>query len=85
VEAVLLEHKLPPGALRLEITESSIMADPTRAKRVLERLHTAGLHLAIDDFGTGYSSLAYLQELPVGEIKIDRSFVMNRMAAEADQ
>ncbi|MEA2458642.1 MAG: diguanylate cyclase, partial [Thermoleophilaceae bacterium] len=58
------------------ITESSIMADPAGAKRVLAQLDAMGLHLSIDDFGTGYSSLAYLQELPVDAIKIDKSFVM---------
>ncbi len=85
VEDLLVSRSLPEGALHLEITESSIMSDPARAKRVLERLHGTGIHLAIDDFGTGYSSLAYLQELPVSEIKIDRSFVMNMMDADADQ
>jgi EAL domain-containing protein (putative c-di-GMP-specific phosphodiesterase class I) len=61
------------------------MADPARAKRILEQLKDMGLTLSIDDFGTGYSSLAYLQELPVSEIKIDRSFVVNLLENEADQ
>ena len=77
VAATLAQHQLHPGLLRLEITESSIMADPIRARRTLEQLHEMGLGLSIDDFGTGYSSLAYLQNLPVSEIKIDRSFVTN--------
>ncbi|MDQ1424389.1 MAG: hypothetical protein QOD72_1887, partial [Acidimicrobiaceae bacterium] len=77
IAAVLSEFVLPARLLQLEITESSIMADPTRAKRVLEQLDGMGLHLTIDDFGTGYSSLAYLQDLPVREVKIDRSFVTN--------
>jgi diguanylate cyclase (GGDEF)-like protein len=85
IDALLAERQLPATALHLEITESSIMADPARAKRVLERLNGAGVHLSVDDFGTGYSSLAYLQDLPVGEIKIDRSFVMNMLDNEADQ
>ena len=51
------------------------MADPGRAKRVLEQLDAMGMHLSIDDFGTGYSSLSYLQDLPVREVKIDMSFV----------
>ncbi len=85
VQKCLTQAGLPSTALHLEITESSIMADPARAKRVLEELHRAGLHMSIDDFGTGYSSLAYLQDLPVGEIKIDRSFVMNLLDNDADQ
>jgi EAL domain-containing protein (putative c-di-GMP-specific phosphodiesterase class I) len=61
------------------------MADPKRARKVLEQLHDMGIRLSIDDFGTGYSSLAYLQDLPVSEIKIDRSFVTNVLAGEGDQ
>ena len=81
----LSTHCLPPKYLRLEITESSIMADPVRARRILEQLHDMGLGLSIDDFGTGYSSLAYLQNLPVSEIKIDRSFVTNLVESPANQ
>ncbi|TAK84191.1 MAG: EAL domain-containing protein [Aquabacterium sp.] len=77
VKEVLALHGVDPRALCLEITESSIMDDPQRALNTLHRLHDQGLRLAIDDFGTGYSSLAYLKRLPVDELKIDRSFVMN--------
>ena len=77
VKEVLAVHGVDPRALCLEITESSIMDDPQRALNTLHRLHDQGLRLAIDDFGTGYSSLAYLKRLPVDELKIDRSFVMN--------
>jgi EAL domain-containing protein (putative c-di-GMP-specific phosphodiesterase class I) len=71
-----------PDWLVLEITESSLMADPSRALVVLERLRDMGLRISIDDFGTGYSSLAYLRQLPVNELKIDRSFV--RQMSEGD-
>jgi diguanylate cyclase (GGDEF)-like protein len=85
VAAVLDELGLPAPRLRLEITESSIMADPARAKRVLEQLDAMGVQLAIDDFGTGYSSLAYLQGLPVREVKIDKSFVLRVLDSSRDR
>ncbi|WP_377704831.1 putative bifunctional diguanylate cyclase/phosphodiesterase [Pseudoduganella sp. UC29_71] len=74
---LLARHGLGPGAFCLEITESAIMDDPVRAQNTLERLHAMGMDLSIDDFGTGYSSLAYLKRLPVDELKIDKSFVLN--------
>jgi EAL domain-containing protein (putative c-di-GMP-specific phosphodiesterase class I) len=78
---------LSPGQtswLELEITESAIMADPARTQGVLRQLHDMKIPLAIDDFGTGYSSLAYLKKLPVGTIKIDKSFVKNLATDEND-
>ena len=77
---LLTSWRLPAGSLELEITESTIMADHRRATTILSRLSKMGVRLAIDDFGTGYSSLAYLQELPVDAIKIDKSFVMEMHA-----
>jgi diguanylate cyclase (GGDEF)-like protein/PAS domain S-box-containing protein len=77
VRCLLVKWKVDPALLRFEITESTMQADPARTKVVLERLSGMGLRLSIDDFGTGYSSLAYLKRLPVDEIKIDRSFVLN--------
>jgi diguanylate cyclase (GGDEF)-like protein len=75
--AILQHHQVAPESFCLEITESAIMDDPVRALHTLERLHAMHVELSIDDFGTGYSSLAYLKRLPVDELKIDKSFVMN--------
>jgi diguanylate cyclase (GGDEF)-like protein len=74
---ILFRHKVSAASFCLEITESAIMEDPVRAQNTLESLHALGAELSIDDFGTGYSSLAYLKQLPVDELKIDKSFVMN--------
>ncbi|MFP5390968.1 MAG: putative bifunctional diguanylate cyclase/phosphodiesterase [Gammaproteobacteria bacterium] len=74
---ILARHQVEPHSFCLEITESAIMDDPVRAQGTLERLHAMGVDLSIDDFGTGYSSLAYLKRLPVDELKIDKSFVLN--------
>jgi diguanylate cyclase (GGDEF)-like protein len=84
VARLLWEIDVPASALTLEITESSIMADPGRTIGVLSRLSAMGVKLAIDDFGTGYSSLSYLKRLPVDEVKIDKSFVMNMINDEND-
>ncbi|TPW18748.1 MAG: signal transduction protein containing a membrane domain an EAL and a GGDEF domain [Halothiobacillaceae bacterium] len=70
--------------LWLEITETAIMADPQRARGVLMELHDMNINLSVDDFGTGYSSLTYLRQLPVKEIKIDKSFVIGMVANEND-
>jgi diguanylate cyclase len=72
---LLATHRVRPDMLRLEVTESAIMTDPTRAQALLARLHKLGVAIAIDDFGAGYTSLAQLKTLPVTELKIDRSFV----------
>jgi diguanylate cyclase (GGDEF)-like protein len=83
--AGLLEHwDVEPSLLEFEITESSMLADPARTKQILLQLAEMKIRLSIDDFGTGYSSLAYLKRLPVSEIKIDRSFVMNMDNDEDD-
>ncbi|WP_158220812.1 bifunctional diguanylate cyclase/phosphodiesterase [Kineosporia sp. R_H_3] len=66
---------LGDGSLVIEVTEDSFLADPDRAREVIEAIGARGIEVAIDDFGTGYSSLAYLRDLPVQELKIDRSFV----------
>jgi diguanylate cyclase (GGDEF)-like protein len=68
---------VPPEFLKLELTESFLMGDSGRSSGVLDELSAIGVGLSIDDFGTGYSSLSHLKRLPIREIKIDRSFVMN--------
>ncbi|MEY2451913.1 MAG: hypothetical protein QOD92_1487 [Acidimicrobiaceae bacterium] len=84
VAAALARHQVPASSLTLEITESTIIADPARTVSTLNRLSDMGVALAIDDFGTGYSSLSYLHRLPVDEIKIDKSFVQRMTADESD-
>ena len=75
VERVLTSRGLEPGSIQLEITETSIMDDPTQAVKKLETMQEMGVKLSIDDFGTGYSSLNYLKNLKVDSLKIDKSFV----------
>lgn len=69
----------------MELTETAVMTDPEDALRVMKELNGHGIRLSIDDFGTGYSSLSYLKQLPVDEIKIDRSFVMEMVKNNDDQ
>jgi diguanylate cyclase (GGDEF)-like protein len=85
VEGLILESGVPAEQLELEITESTIMTDPEHAMAVLVRLAAFGVSLAIDDFGTGYSSLSYLKRLPVHQLKIDRSFVMDMDSGASDE
>jgi diguanylate cyclase len=75
VDRLLARHRLPPAALILEITETVLMTDATGAKAVVDALHALGVGLSVDDYGTGYSSLAYLQDLAIDELKLDRSFI----------
>jgi diguanylate cyclase (GGDEF)-like protein len=84
ISGLLAEVALPPERLMLEITESAIMKDANYAQRILKDLKRRGVCLAIDDFGTGYSSLAHLKRLPVDELKIDKSFVLNLTEKAAD-
>ncbi len=84
VQASLDRWEVDPRFLKIEITESSIMADPAHALAILSMLQSMGVRLSIDDFGTGYSSLTHLRELPIDEIKIDKSFVLGMTNSEAD-
>ena len=77
ISNALRSSGVQPEWLTLEITESAIMIDPERAKSVLAQLHDLGVNLAIDDFGIGHSSLAYLKQLPIDTVKVDKSFVMD--------
>jgi EAL domain-containing protein (putative c-di-GMP-specific phosphodiesterase class I) len=84
VRALLKRHDVAPQLLSLEVTETSMMDDPALALEALHKLNKLGVRLSIDDFGTGYSSLSYIRKLPVQEIKIDRSFVMEMDTQEND-
>ncbi len=82
VTAIRKQTGLPPGALKLEVTEGDVMRDPDSACIVLMKLRDAGAALALDDFGTGFSSLSYLTRLPFDTLKIDRYFVRTMAANE---
>ena len=80
VQAALAANRLDGRRLKLEITESALIADPDRIARALHAMKALGVSIAMDDFGTGYSNLAYLQKLPIDLLKIDRSFVTGMLA-----
>lgn len=84
VARLLKKWGVQPWRLVLEITESSMMANPARALATLEKLNDIGVQIAIDDFGTGFSSLSYLKQLPVDKLKIDKSFVMHMNEDDSD-
>jgi len=84
LETLLRRHGVDPSRLCVELTESTVMADPERSQSTLERIAATGVRIAIDDFGTGHSSLAYLKTLPASELKIDRSFVSDMTVSRQD-
>ncbi len=84
IATLLGKWRVDPRLLTLELTETAVMHDPDRVRRNLFRLHDLGVRLSIDDFGTGYSSLSHLQRLPLHEIKIDKSFVLQMTANDSD-
>lgn len=83
--AMLERHGCEAPWVTLEITESAVLDEPRKALATLERLRAIGCQLSIDDYGTGYSSLSYLRQMPVQELKIDRSFVMNLLTRHGDE
>lgn len=85
IEATLGALGLNASTLMLEITESAIISDAARARRTVAELHEMGVAISIDDFGTGYTSLSHVRELPVQEIKVDKSFVMNMTQTPDDR
>ncbi len=85
IAALIRHHRLPPGALHLEITETSMMQDLAGASDILQQLKALGVDIWIDDFGTGYSSLSYLHSLPIDGFKIDRSFIQRLGSGQSSQ
>ncbi len=85
VERMIAQYGLKPERVRFELTESAIMQDSERALQVLLQLAAIGVGLSVDDFGVGHSSLAYLSRLPVDELKVDKSFVINMIKWESDR
>ncbi|MBI2295088.1 MAG: EAL domain-containing protein [Betaproteobacteria bacterium] len=75
IKRIIEEHRVDPGLIELELTESALMTNTEEAVRTLEYLSSLGVSLGIDDFGTGYSSLGYLKRFPLDALKVDRSFV----------
>jgi diguanylate cyclase (GGDEF)-like protein len=77
VAGALMKRRLPGKALTFEITETTILSDPERARIAVQRLRSLGADISLDDYGTGYASIAYLRQMPLHELKLDRSFVSN--------
>jgi diguanylate cyclase (GGDEF)-like protein len=82
VRRFIAERGVPASSVTIEVTESTITADPRRAMQVLDQLRQTGIRVAVDDFGTGYSSLSYLRRLQPDELKVDRSFVTHMLLDE---
>jgi diguanylate cyclase (GGDEF)-like protein len=85
IEELLDHHDLPPEALVLEITETSIIAEFDRSRLIIQQLHDLGLVVSIDDFGAGFTSLAYLNKLAIGELKLDRTFLADLTAKTSER
>ena len=78
-------HASYKGSITFEVTESAMMSNPEQSINILNELKKRGINISIDDFGTGFSSLAYLKQLPVSQLKIDKSFVMDMQKSESDR
>ncbi len=85
LDQTLAETGLPVTNVQIEVTETSLLADPDQAVSILDTLRDKGITIELDDFGTGYSSLSRLSRLPINGLKIDRSFVSNLMESQSDQ
>ncbi|MFW2371847.1 MAG: putative bifunctional diguanylate cyclase/phosphodiesterase [Gammaproteobacteria bacterium] len=85
IKVLLEQYKLAAESLTLELTETAIMLDPMRAIQTMKLINEIGVKLSIDDFGTGYTSISQLKNLPVSEIKIDKSFVMQMLEDIGDE
>lgn len=83
VERLLDQHAVGSDLLEVEVTESAVMLEPERAARILTQLHLLGVRIAIDDFGAGYTCVAQLKNLPISELKIDKSFILS-MHSDSD-
>jgi EAL domain-containing protein (putative c-di-GMP-specific phosphodiesterase class I) len=84
IQGLLYQYNMPSINLELEITENVVITDISSAMDTIVTLQNMGIKVSIDDFGTGYSSLAYLRELPIDKIKIDRSFIKDFASSDAD-
>ncbi len=85
IEQALVRFNIPPDKVELEITESTLMLYPERSVELLQGLHNKGLKIAVDDFGTGYSSMAYLTQLPLDTLKIDKQFFLDNAKNERNR
>ena len=85
IETCLQRYDVAGRYLEIEITESTLMADPDHARQVLQSIALLGVYISIDDYGTGYSSLAYLKSLPINTLKIDRAFISQMLISSQDE
>lgn len=85
IQTCLDRYQVQGEFLEMEITESTLMADPDKARRVLQDVSSLGVRISVDDYGTGYSSLAYLKSLPIDTLKIDRTFISQMMTNNHDE
>ena len=84
IKQLLIQYDVPANQIIFEITESAMMSNVKTTERIIEELHQSGITFSIDDFGTGHSSLVKLKQLPLSELKIDKSFVLDIVNNEND-